>query len=191
MRADLLIPLRVFFQATAAQLPGAFDALVFSPSATTLSIAVAETATPGTYYFDVPSSFWAIEGPGSYYTRVLNGATVVLSESIDVEDPMPQPQASVTWAAQTGQIIVDVWLQRPGQVDANIDEASVRLYNAAGAALAPLASSSVVDANGVVAISFAAPVIAIGENAAYLTVAITQGTRTYEGVVGLTLARAS
>lgn len=191
MRADFLSPLRVFFQATAGQLPGAFDALVFSPSAVTLTLAVAETSTPGTYYFDVPSSFWALEGPGSYYTRVLNGATVALSEQIDVEDPLPQPQGSVTWASQTGQIVVDVWLQRPGQVDPNVDEATVRLYNAAGAALAPSATSTVVDANGVIAISFAAPSIAIGENAAYLTVAITQGTRTYRSVVGLTLARAS
>lgn len=189
--ADLLTPLRVFFQATAGQLPAAFDALVFAPSALTLSVAVAESSTPGTYYFDVPSSFWAIEGPGSYYTRVLNGATVVLSQSIEVVDPQPLVQASVTWAGQTGQIVVDVWLQRPGQVDQTIDEARVRLYNAAGAALAPEQSSSVVDANGVIAISFAAPVFAIGETAAYMTVAIMQGTRTYEGVVGLTFARAS
>jgi hypothetical protein len=177
--------------------------VVVNPGDTaTATPSVAESAAlAGLYYFDVPATFWATNGVGAYKARAVVGVpgpALVREFDIEVIDDEAEVQVSLTWDAAANMLRVNSWLRRHTSLEtAGLQNATVRLYDRTGVALAALQTTVAPDAQGVFAFNFAAPAFAVGETETYLVASIEQldpaatPVRTYRGVVGATFSRTS
>lgn len=113
----------------------------------------------------------------------------------NIADETGEIQVGVTYDNSTSMIDVNLWLEQDvGQVTGTLSAGTIRLYSSAGAALTSALVAASPDAQGVFNITFADPGFAIGENATYMTLAITDSgppSRTITGVVGVTFSRLS
>lgn len=182
-------------------LPAAFTVVVQAPSGVTTALAVAESGALGTYYLDIPATFWANNGVGAYSVIVSVAApnAQVFTQDVLVLDELAEVLGSVTYDAGANQIRAHLWLQRSTGVDLNgLQNATARLYDRTGAALSALQTTASPDAQGMFAFNFGPGVaFPVGDTETYLVVALEQvypaatSVRTYTGRVGVTFSRTS
>lgn len=197
-------PLRIFMAVTSGGalvpglLPGAFVVTVVDPTGafTATPAVAAATAQPGLYYFDVPAAFLSLHGVGQYaYTAVIASQSQTLSGSFGVIDPTQGVSASLTFDAGANTLRIQTWLDGPNGQDATqVENATVRLFDQAGAPLTTLATTTTPDAQGVFAFNVPAPAFPVGEIETYLVVTIQKvgpPTRTYTDIAGVTFSRTS
>jgi hypothetical protein len=111
-----------------------------------------------------------------------------------VVDEERKVEVSVTFDAAANTIRCNSWLAGPRGVDPNVQDATIRLYDQSGTALAAQVAAAAADAQGVFSFDIPAPAFAVGETATYFVASIDAlgpPLRTYDGRVGATFSRTS
>lgn len=179
-------------------LSGVFTVSVVSPSGVLLSPApaVAESVVPGIYGFTVPQAFLGAQGAGNYALVVaVSAPALVVSDVLVVTDEPSDIRLAVTYDASGSLLRCNLWVERSvGQQTTGLTNATVRLFDRAGAPLTGLVTAAAADANGVFGFSFAAPAFAVGDTETYFDCTVADAgppVRTRRGKVGVTFSRAS